>query len=164
MPAKKNYDMKTIKTFEEFVTESINTNLDLLEADTIFEEYDLLEEGWLKQIIGYTFFLPITLLNGLRQIISKKIKIKRMMNKETDPKKLDALADELRGLKYEEVKAKEKVEKQKEKMKKQAESMKSNATPEEKEKYKQQKEKMEKKLAKAEQDYRMSKLEFQGLF
>ena len=157
--------MKLIKTFEQFVNESkANEELDLLEADMLYEEYHLLEEGWLKQIIGYTFFLPLTLMNGLRQIVLKKIKIKKLIKKETDPKKLDALTAELKGLKYEEVKAKAKVEKQKEKLKKQVDSTKSDATPEEKAKYKKQKEKMEKKLAKAEQDYRLSKLEFQGLF
>jgi hypothetical protein len=156
--------MTKLKTYSEFVNESkYKEDQDLLEANTIYEEYNLLEEGWLKQMFNYSLFLPLTLLNILRQLLLKKIKVKRMLNKETDPKKQAALRAELKALKYEEVKAKEKVQKAKQKVKIEADSMKSSATPEEKEKYKKQKEQMNKKLVQAQRDYENSKLQFNGL-
>lgn len=151
--------MAYIKLFEEFINESSTFE----EHDTLLEGYILLEEGWLKQSIGYSFFLPITLANVLRQYILKKLKIKKMLKNETDPKKKEILKKELENISYEETKAKEKVEDQKAKMKDQADAAKANATPEEKAAYAKQKEAMKAKLDKANDALRKAQGQFNGL-
>ena len=152
--------MKHIKLFEQFASENDES---LIETEIILGEYNLLEEGWFKQVIGYTFFLPLTLTNVLYQLTKKKIKIKRMLKNETDPKKKEALRNELKGMKYEEVKVKEKIEGQKKKMKEAADKAKGNATPEEKEKYRKQREKMQNKLDKQKAKLAAAQDEFNGL-
>ena len=127
------------------------------------ESYELIEEGWLKQALGYTLFMPLTLLNIVYQFTMKKIKIKKMLKNETDPKKKAKLKEELKGIKYEEAKAKEKVEDQKAKMKDAADASKGNASPEEKEKYKKEKAKMQKKLDKQKEKLRQAQGQYNGL-
>ena len=160
-----------IKHFNQFVNESleydsnysIDEDLSNIEAEILFESYFLLEEGWLKQAIGWSFFLPITLANTLRQLVMKKIKIKKMLKNETDPAKKQKLKDELKGISYEEAKQKEKVEDQKSKMKDQANAAKGNSTPEEKEKYAKAKAKMQDKLNKANAELKKVQGQFNGI-
>ena len=155
--------MKYVKLFESFIKEdsvSIDTNE---ENATLLENYVILEEGFLKQLVGYTFLLPITLANALRQLILKKIKIKKMLKNETDPKKKEQLKKELKGISYEETKVKEKIEDQKAKMKDAADKSKANASPEEKAKYKKQKAAMQKKLDQAKAELRKTQGQFNGL-
>ena len=148
--------MKHVKLFEQFLNDT-DSSIDLNnEAENIFESYTLLEEGWLKQVIGYTFFLPLTMVNLLYQLTMKKIKVKKMLKNETNPKKKEALKQQLKGMKMEEVKVKEKIEDQKLKMKDQASKAKSNATPEEKAKYAKQKKAMQDKLNKKKEELRKS--------
>ena len=107
--------MKHIKLFEEFVTSQENVDIIIEsasnEAKIQLDEFTYsVNEGVLKQIIGWTFFTPLTLLNVAYQFFRRRGKIKRMLAKEQDPKKKEALRQELETLKYEEVKAKEKVD------------------------------------------------------
>jgi hypothetical protein len=163
--------MKNLMTFSQYINESYNNesyelkqnDLSSIDSEILYESYFLLEEGWLKQTIGWTFLLPITLANTLRQLIMKKIKIKKMLKNETDPAKKKKLREELKGISYEEAKLKEKVEDQKLKMKDAANNAKANATPEEKEKYKKEKAKMQKKLDKANAELRKVQGEFNGI-
>jgi hypothetical protein len=155
--------MKHVKLFEQFLNDT-DSSIDLNnEAENIFESYTLLEEGWLKQVIGYTFFLPLTMVNLLYQLTMKKIKVKKMLKNETNPKKKEALKQQLKGMKMEEVKVKEKIEDQKLKMKDQASKAKSNATPEEKAKYAKQKKAMQDKLNKKKEELRKAQGQYNGL-
>ena len=75
--------MKHIQPFESFVNENKQNQIYLdesTESELMYESYVILEEGWLKQAVGYTFFLPLTLINILRQYTLKKIKIKKKAN------------------------------------------------------------------------------------
>lgn len=162
--------MKNLKSFNQFLTESYYTqNEELLEdinesdVDYLLETYTLLEEGWFKQIVGWTVLLPITLANTLRQLVMKKIKIKKMIEAEPDPAKKEKLRQSLRGISYEETKQTEKIADLKAKMKDQAEASKSTATPEEKEKYAKMKSKMADKLVKANAELRKVQGEFNGI-
>ena len=158
--------MKHIQPFESFVNENKQNQIYLdesTESELMYESYVILEEGWLKQAVGYTFFLPLTLINILRQYTLKKIKIKKMLKNETDPAKKEKLKKELENISYEEAKAKEKVEDQKSKMKDQASAAKGNATPEEKARYAKEKEKMQAKLDKAKQELTKAQGELNGI-
>lgn len=128
-----------------------------------FESYEILEEGWLKQALGYSFFLPLTLNNLMYQLLMKKIKVKKMLKNEKDPKKREALKQELKGMKYEEVKIKDKIEDQKAKMKDAANASRSKATPEEKAKYQKEKAKMQAKLDKQKEKLRKAQSQYNGL-
>ena len=161
---KETYGNESAEVQESFLANftyiSTNEQFSILEEAI---EFSLLEEGWLKQVLGYTFFLPLTLTNALYQLTMKKIKIKKMLKSETDPKKKEALQQELKGMKYEEVKIKEKIEDQKSKMKDAADAQKGKASPEEKEKYAKQKEKMQAKLDKQKEKLKKAQGEFNGL-
>ena len=101
--------MNNIVNFSEFsaVEESVNNMINeemasLNEELVINEGEDLINEGLVKQIIGWLFLPQLTLLNVLRQFALKKIKIKRMLAQETNPAKKDKLKQELKKMKYEE--------------------------------------------------------------
>ena len=127
------------------------------------EGYELLEEGWLKQVLGYTLFAPLTYTNLMYQLVMKKIKIKKMLKNETNPQKKEKLKQELKGMKYEEVKIKDKIEDQKAKMKDAANASKGSATPEEKAKYQKEKAKMQAKLDKQKEKLRKAQSQYNGL-
>ena len=133
-----------IKSYEEFL---LQENLQNFEDD-YSKATDSLSEGLLKQAIGYYFFFPLTVLRLAHQFLSKKMKIKKMVAKETDPKKKEALKKELKALKYEEVKQTQKLKKKQAEMKAKEKATKAKMTPEEKEKFAKEKAKMQKKIDK----------------
>lgn len=156
---------KANEAVEIIVNEEIvrlNEELETLVLES--EDYELVNEGLVKQIIGWLFLPQLTLLNVLRQYTLKKIKIKRMLAQETDPAKKENLRQELKKMKYEEVKAKEKVQKIKKDNEAKANAAKSkNMSPEDRAAYNAQKAKMKAKLDKAEADLRKVQGEYNGL-
>jgi hypothetical protein len=134
--------MKHIKLFEEF--NRSNRDLDLVES------IEALEEGAVRQVLGWTFFPVFSLANVIFQITQKKKKIKGMLATETNPKKKQVLKDQLEALSYEEVKAKKKAEDQKADLKDKAAAAKKTMTPEEKKQLAKETEKMQKKLQKTQ--------------
>jgi valyl-tRNA synthetase len=144
--------MKHVKLFEQFTEELNNVNLDALH-----EEIEALEEGSVKQILGWVFFPAFSLVNVVYQLARKKKKIKAMIADETDPAKKQALKDKLEALKYEEVKQTEKIKDQEEELKAKAKEAKKSLSPEEKKKLAKEKEKAQKKLDKAKEKLRKMK-------
>ena len=97
--------MKYVKLFEEF--NNSHNELDLVES------IEALDEGTVKQVLGWTFFGPISLAIVIFQITQKKKIIKGQLAEVTDPKKKQILKDKLEALSYEEVEAKKKAADQK---------------------------------------------------
>lgn len=134
--------MKHVKLFEEF--NSSKRELDLVES------IEALDEGSVKQVLGWVFFPVFSLANVIFQITQKKKKIKGMLANETDPKKKQVLKDQLEALSYEEVKAKKKAADQKEDLAAKAAEAKKAMTPKEKKQLAKETEKMQKKLQKTQ--------------
>jgi len=160
--------MKHIKLFEEFVTSQ--ENIDVIvesasnEAKIQLDEFTYsVDEGALKQVIGWTFFPALSLMNVGYQLIRKKAKIKKMLDKESDPKKKEALKKELKTLKYEEVKAKEKIKKKEEELDAKIKAAKAKMTPEEKEKLSKEMAKKKEELAKAKEKFKKEKEQSSGI-
>jgi hypothetical protein len=130
---------------------------------TINEQLSSLNEGVLKQIVGWTFFPAISVLNVAYQFFRRRSKIKKMIAKETDVKKKNALKKELETLNYEEVKAKEKVKIKEDELKDKIKAAKSKMTPEEREQLDDELAKKRKDLEKAKEKFNKEKQEFQGL-
>ena len=165
--------MKKIVTFEKFTAfnESLKNSNDS-EYDIIFTELDSIEEslenklneGLIGQVLGWTF-LPLLMLirQGYRSWKKKKKIYKMLSNPKLSPEQKEKLREQLKGLKYEEVKAKEKVEQKKEELEEKIKAAKADMTPEEKKKYQKQADKKRKELRKAQDklDKEMSK--FHGL-
>lgn len=135
--------MKYVKLYEEFVNEADDVNI-----ETLHEEIEALEEGSVKQILGWTFFPVFSLANVIFQITAKKKKIKGMIADETNPKKKQILKDKLEALSYEEVAAKEKAAQQKEDLEAKKAQAKKALTPKEKKQLAKETAKMQKKLDK----------------
>jgi len=163
--------MKRIKLFEEFIAheEILLTVNDILESannETRIQLEELthsIDEGVVKQIIGWTLFPQISLLNVLYQFMRRRGKIKRMLAKETDPKKKEALRQELKTLKYEEVKAKEKVKAKEEELDDKIKMSKQDMSPEEREQFQKEMAKKRKELEKAREKFNKEKEKFHGL-
>ena len=144
--------MKHIKLFEQFTEELNHKNIEALH-----EEIEALEEGSVKQILGWVFFPAISLVNVLYQLVQKQNKIKALIADETDPKKKQALKDKLQALKYEEVRQTEKIKDQEEELKDKAREAKKSLSPEEKKKLAKETENTQKKLDKAKEKLRKMK-------
>lgn len=144
--------MKYVKLYEEFTNEDNDVNI-----ETIHEEIEALDEGSVKQILGWVFFPPLSLINVAYQLVQKQLKIKALIADETDPKKKKALKDKLQALKYEEVRQTEKIKNQEEDLKAKAKEAKRDLSPEEREQLKKQQAKMQKKLDKAKEKLRKLK-------
>tara|TARA_B110000971_G_scaffold210445_1_gene237659 strand:- start:418 stop:873 length:456 start_codon:yes stop_codon:yes gene_type:complete len=132
--------MKYVKLYEEF-----SNDIDL---ETLHEEIEILEEGKVKQVLGWVFFPVFSLANVIFQITQKKKKIQGMLADETDPKKKQILKDKLEALSYEEVAAKKKAKDQKEDLADKAAAAKKAMTPKEKKQLAKETAKMQKKLDK----------------
>lgn len=135
--------MKYVKLYEEFINEDSDVNI-----ETIHEQIEALDEGSVKQILGWVFFSPLSLINVAYQLVQKQIKIKALIANETDPAKKKALKDKLQALKYEEVRQTEKIKNQEEDLKAKAKEAKKDLSPEEREQLKKQQAQMQKKLDK----------------
>tara|TARA_B100000497_G_C7302782_1_gene205295 strand:+ start:81 stop:536 length:456 start_codon:yes stop_codon:yes gene_type:complete len=146
--------MKHVKLFEEF--NSSNGDLDLVES------IEALDEGSVKQVLGWTFFPVFSLATVIFQITQKKKKIKGMIADETDPKKKQILKDKLEALSYEEVAAKKKAEDQKEELADKKAAAKKAMTPKERKQLAKETAKMQKKLDKQEE--KIKKLKRSGGF
>lgn len=144
--------MKHVKLFEEFINESNDVDI-----ETLHEEIEALEEGTVKQIIGWAFYWPFSLVNVVYQLVMKQQKIKGLIADETDPKKKKALKDKLQALKYEEVRETEKIKAKEEDLKAKAAEAKKELDPKERKKLQIETEKMKKKLAKAKEKLRKLK-------
>ena len=131
--------MKYVKLFEEF------NDVDI---ETLHEEIEALDEGSVKQVLGWVFFPAFSLATVIFQITQKKKKIKGMIADETNPKKKQILKDKLEALSYEEVAAKKKAKDQKEDLADKATAAKKTMTPEEKKQLSKETAKMQKKLDK----------------
>lgn len=149
---------------ESNIDNEYNALLEEFNSEMIAEGLEDLNEGLVKQILGWMFLPQLTLLNTLRQYALKKIKIKKMLAQETNPAKKEKLKQELKSMKYEEVKAKEKIQKlKKDNEQKAKEARRKPMSPEEKAKYDAQKLKMKKKIDKAQADLRKVQGEYNGL-
>ena len=135
--------MKYVKLFEEF--NNSHNELDLVES------IEALDEGSVKQVLGWTFFPVFSLATVIFQITQKKKKIKGMIADETDPKKKQILKDKLEALSYEEVAAKKKAEDQKEELADKKAAAKKAMTPKERKQLAKETAKMQKKLDKQEE-------------
>ena len=145
--------MKYVKLFEEF------NDVDI---ETLHEEIEILDEGAVKQVLGWVFFPVFSLANVIFQITQKKKKIKGMIADETNPKKKQILKDKLEALSYEEVAAKKKAKDQKEDLADKATAAKKTMTPEEKKQLSKETAKMQKKLDKTND--KIKKLKMSGGF
>jgi hypothetical protein len=145
----------------------INESLEIDDFDitvqSITEEIEKLDEGGLKQALGWTLFPILSRFNVWRQNAKKKTKIKKMLEKEKDPKKREALLKELSAMKFEQVKAMEKVKKEEEKYAEKAKEAKKGMTPEEKEAYQKQMDKAKEKITKAKEEWEKSMTKDQGI-
>ena len=144
--------MKHVKLFEQFIEDMNN-----MAPYTLHEEIESLEEGSVKQILGWVFFPPLSLINVAYQLVQKQLKIKALIADETDPKKKQALKDKLQALKYEEVRQTEKIKNQEEDLKAKAKEAKKGLSPEEREKLKEKQAEMQKKLDKEKEKLRKLK-------
>jgi ATP-dependent exoDNAse (exonuclease V) beta subunit len=140
--------MKYVKLFEEF------NDVDI---ETLHEEIEILDEGAVKQVLGWVFFPVFSLANVIFQITQKKKKIKGMIADETNPKKKQILKDKLEALSYEEVAAKKKAKDQKEDLADKAAAAKKAMTPKEKKQLAKETANMQKKLDKAKEKLRKLK-------
>tara|TARA_B100000768_G_scaffold41832_1_gene40716 strand:- start:402 stop:854 length:453 start_codon:yes stop_codon:yes gene_type:complete len=134
--------MKHVKLYEEYTrTEDLG----------LVESIEALNEGSVKQILGWTFFPVFSLATVIFQITQKKKKIKGMIADESDPKKKQLLKDKLEALSYEEVAAKKKAADQKEELADKKAQAKKALTPKEKKQLAKETAKMQKKLDKQEE-------------
>ena len=160
--------MKHVRLFEEFVTSQKNVDTII---ESAFNETEIqldeltysVNEGLVKQALGWIFFPGFSLLNVAYQFFRRRSKIKKMMAAEQDPAKRDKLRQELETLKYEEVKAKEKVKAKEEELKDKAAQARRKMTPEEREEFDKEMAKKRKELEKAKEKFNKEKQEFQGL-
>ncbi len=125
------------------------------------ELWDNIEEGAIKQVLGWTLFTPLSIYRVIHQLVMKERKIKSMLKKEKDPKKRDKLRQELKNMKYEQVKYRKKLQKQELKGREQAKKAKETMTPEEKKKLAKQTAKTKEKIDKAKE--KMKDLETRNL-
>ena len=144
--------MKHVKLYEEFINESNDVDI-----ENLHEEIEALEEGTVKQIVGWVIYWPFSLVNVIYQLIMKQQKIKGLIADETDPKKKQALKDKLQALKYEEVRETEKIKAKEEDLKAKAAEAKKELDPKERKKLKAETAKMKEKLAKAKEKLRKLK-------
>ena len=144
--------MKYVKLYEEFVNEADDVNI-----ETLYEEIEALEEGTVKQIVGWVFYWPFSLINVVYQLVMKQQKIKGLIADETDPKKKQALKDKLQALKYEEVRETEKIKAKEEDLKAKAAEAKKELDTKERKKLQAETAKMKEKLAKAKEKLRKLK-------
>jgi len=140
--------MKYVKLFEEF------NDVDI---ETLHEEIEALDEGSVKQVLGWVFFWPFSLINVVYQLVMKQQKIKALIADETNPKKKQILKDKLKALKYEEVRETEKIKAKEEDLKAKAAESKKAMTPKEKKQLAKETANMQKKLDKAKEKLRKLK-------
>jgi len=161
--------MKHLQLFEQFELNIENDKVleaaynAEIESILLEEEFTSLDEGLLKQVIGWVFLPGLSLMNVLRQLVLKKIKIKKMLANETNPKKKEKLKAQLKQMKFEEVKQKEKMEKLKQDNKPKVDAAKGKLSPEEKEAYAKSQKKFKKKMDKAKQGLKDAQGTYNGL-
>jgi hypothetical protein len=134
-----------------------------------FEEYSFITEeakkinvGLVKQIVGWTMFAPISLVKTYLQLKAKEKKVEDMIDKESDLEKKAILRQELKDLKFEEVKARERIQKQQHKLDDKISDGFKEMSPEEKEIYKKEVADQKEKLKQAEEEYKITKSQSQG--
>lgn len=167
--------MKKIKLFEQY-TEIINTilNIDENEYDNTIEELDViiegldnteeLNEGLVGQVLGWVFFAEFMIIRQGYRWLKKKQKIKKMLaNPNLTPEQKAKLKEQLKNLKYEEVKAKEEVEKKRQEMDDKIKAKKAAMTPEEKEQFQREADKKKAEVAKAQAKLDKEMDKFHGL-
>jgi hypothetical protein len=158
--------MKKIKLFEEY-SEVINviSNIDENQYNNTIEELNVtieglenveeLNEGVIGQVLGWVFIPYLMLIRQGYRFLKKKQKIKKMLaNPKLSPEKKAKLKDQLKDLKYEEVKAKEEVEKKKQELEDKIKAKKADMTPEEKEEYQKAADKKRAEVEKAQKKIR----------
>jgi len=167
--------MKKIKLFEQY-TKAISaiSNIDESEYDNTIEELDViieglenteeLNEGLIGQVLGWVFVPYMMLIRQGYRFLKKKQKIKKMLaNPNLTPEKKAKLKEQLKDLKYEEVKAKEEVEKKKQELDDKIKAKKAAMSPEEKEQYSIAAAKKEAEVEKAQRKLDKEMEKFHGL-
>jgi len=161
--------MKHLQTLEQFQSEKkIDEVLDIVEAEIskigdIGINEELIAEGAFWQVAGWVFLFPWMLLRQTVRFFKKGQKIKNAIAKVNDPKKKEVLKKQLKALKYEELRAKEKMEAEKKKVEAKRKELAKTATPKEKAKAQEAKEKADVKYKKAKADFEKEKEKFHGL-
>lgn len=167
--------MKKIKLFEQYIeTISVISNIDENQYDNTIEELDIiieglenseeLNEGLIGQVLGWVFVPYMMLIRQSYRFLKKKQKIKKMLaNPNLTPEKKAKLKEQLKDLKYEEVKAKEEVEKKKQELEDKIKAKKAKMTPEEKEEYEKAAAKKKAEVAKAQAKLDKEMDKFHGL-
>ena len=162
--------MKHLQTLRQFQSEKkideilyiVENEISELVGNEEINEEELIAEGAFFQVVGYLFGLPWMLLRQSMRFFKKRQKIRNAMMKIDDPAKKEALKKQLKQLKYEELRAKEKMEEKKEELEAKKKELQSSATPEEKEKAAKAKAKADAKYKKAKADFEKEKKEFHG--
>jgi predicted esterase YcpF (UPF0227 family) len=167
--------MKKIKLFEQY-TETISaiSNIDENQYDNTIEELDIiieglenseeLNEGLVGQVLGWVFFAEFMIIRQGYRWLKKKQKIKKMLaNPKLTPEKKAKLKEQLKDLKYEEIKAKEEVEKKKQELDDKIKAKKAKMTPEEKEEYERAAAKKRAEVEKAQRKLDAEMDKFHGL-
>ena len=100
--------MKKLVKFETYLKleESFNE-----EYESFLNEELELNEGAVGQVLGWVFVPALMALRQGIRFAKKRQKIRNAVRNESDPKKKEALRKSLKELKYEELRAKEKMDK-----------------------------------------------------
>ncbi len=161
--------MKKVKLFEEYVeVQDEIFNLDENQYDDTIEDLDSIIENFENaEEINEGLFTAVAGLILIRQaykFLRKRAKIKKMLAaSDLDPAQKEKLKKELKKLKYDEVKAIEKIEKQKEQMRAKEEAKKKGMSPEQKEKFQKEIDKKQKELDKAKAKFDKEKEKLDAL-
>lgn len=151
--------MKKLVKFETYLNLEENFIVDF--EDLLNEELKL-NEGAVGQVLGWVFVPAFMALRQGIRFAKKRQKIRNAVRNESDPKKKEALRKSLKELKYEELRAKEKVDQKKKELQDKIKQGKANMTPKEKEQYNKEKAKKQAELDKAEAKFKKEMEEFHG--